>query len=349
MPLRRRKGSPYYQVRFQLAGREIRVSSGTTDRAEAEQLEEQLRRRYWRQIKLGEKHYTWDDAVTRCKGEDGDKRSWERTERALARLSRLLSGAPLREITRDNILRIRQIRRRQVAASTVNRELAVLRFVLNRCVTDWDMLESAPKVPLFRLERQEPRWATREQVHALLGKLPPHLRDMTIFACATGLRRSNITGLEWSRVDTAREVAYIPASQAKGGRAIVVPLNADALAVLERWRGKHERYVFVFRKRAPIKQVSTRKWREACKAVGLEGFRFHDLRHTWASWQVQAETPLSHLQELGGWASFSMVQRYAHLSPGHLKQYADRTLLGESQNTETGTQPEAEKKERASG
>lgn len=79
------------------------------------------------------------------------------------------------------------------------------------------------------------------------------------------------------------------------------------------------------------------------------GFRFHDLRHTWASWQVQAETPLSHLQELGGWASFSMVQRYAHLSPAHLRQYADRTLLGDPQHAETGTQPEAEKKERASG
>jgi integrase len=337
MPLHRRKGSPYWQIRFQLAGREIRSSTGTTDRRAAEQLEEELRRRYWRQVKLGEKHHTWDDAVARCKAEDSEKRSWERTERALNQLSRVLAGAPLAEITRDNILRMRELRRRQVSASTVNRELAVLRFVLNRCVTDWEMLDAAPKVPLLRVEKTEPRWATRAQIHALLGELPPHSRDMALLACATGLRRSNITGLEWARVDTDRATAFVPASQAKGRRAIVVPLNSDALAVLQRWRGKHERYVFVFRKRAPIHQVTTRKWRTACKAVGLEGFRFHDLRHTWASWQVQAETPLSHLQELGGWASFTMVQRYAHLSPGHLRQYADRTLIGESQPTETGT------------
>jgi integrase len=349
MPLRRRKGSPYWQIRFQLAGREVRSTTGTSDRREAERLEEELRRRYWRQIKLGEKHFTWDQAVQRCKAEDSGKRSWERTERALARLSRLLQGAPLAEVTRDNILRIRELRRRQVSAATVNRELAVLRFVLNRCVTDWAMLDSAPKVPLFRVERLEPRWATREQVHALLAQLPPHLRDMTILACATGLRRSNITGLEWKRIDTDRRVAFIPASEAKGGRTITVPLNADALAVLERWRAKHERYVFVFRKRAPIKQVSTRRWREAVKSVGLEGFRFHDLRHTWASWQVQAETPLSHLQELGGWASFSMVQRYAHLSPGHLKQYADRTLLGEQVETVTHTGGVSDKNRRTSG
>jgi integrase len=347
MPLRRRKGSPYWQIRFQLAGREIRSSTRTTDRREAEQLEEELRRRYWRQIKLGERHYTWDDAVERCRAEDSDKRSWERTERALARLSRLLSGSPLSEITRDNVLRLRELRRRQVSAASVNRELAVLRFVLNRCVHDWNMLDSAPKVPLFQLERKEPRWATRDQVRTLLARLPPHLRDMTILACATGLRRSNITGLEWSRVDIGRATAFIPASQAKGKRSIAVPLNADALAVLERWKGKHERYVFVFRKRAPIKQVSTRRWREACRPVGLQGFRFHDLRHTWASWQVQAETPLSHLQELGGWASFSMVQRYAHLSPAHLKRYADRTLLEEAPDVESDSTAGRDKKTRA--
>lgn len=347
VPIRKRKGSPYWQIRFQLAGREIRSSTRTTDRGEAEQLEEELRRRYWRQIKLGEKHYTWEDAIQRCKAEDCQKRSWERTERALARLTRLLSSSPLAEITRDNILKIREIRRRQVSAATVNRELAVLRFVLNRCVTDWAMLDAAPKVSLFQLERQEPRWATREQVHSLLELLPPHLRDMAILACATGLRRSNITGLEWNRVDSQRATAFVPASQAKGKRAIVVPLNADALTVIERWRGRHARYVFVFRKHAPIKQVSTRAWRTACKAVGLEGFRFHDLRHTWASWQVQAETPLSHLQELGGWASFSMVQRYAHLSPAHLKQYADRTLLGEPPEAKSNTAIKA-KRERAS-
>ena len=182
----------------------------------------------------------------------------------------LALSSPLAEITRDNILKIREIRRRQVSAATVNRELAVLRFVLNRCVTDWAMLDAAPKVSLFQLERQEPRWATREQVHSLLELLPPHLRDMAILACATGLRRSNITGLEWNRVDSQRATAFVPASQAKGKRAIVVPLNADALTVIERWRGRHARYVFVFRKRRH-RASSTRAWRTACKAVGLKG------------------------------------------------------------------------------
>ncbi len=59
-------------------------------------------------------------------------------------------------------------------------------------------------------------------------------------------------------------------------------------------------------------------WYKAMKRAGIENFRWHDLRHTWASWHVQSGTPLHVLQELGGWASYAMVQRYAHLAADHL-------------------------------
>lgn len=65
-------------------------------------------------------------------------------------------------------------------------------------------------------------------------------------------------------------------------------------------------------------------WRLALARAGIEDFRFHDLRHTWASWLVQAGVPLFVLQEMGGWESLEMVKRYAHLSPTHLAEYACR-------------------------
>ena len=123
----------------------------------------------------------------------------------------------------------------------------------------------------------------------------------------------------------------MPATNAKANNSRVVPLNSDALVVLAKWiehPKHHPDYVFSFRGRAPIKQLCTKAWRRACNASGLSGFRFHDLRHTWASWQVQAETPLKHLQKLGGPATMDMVMRYAHLAPGHLAQYAERSALG---------------------
>lgn len=76
-------------------------------------------------------------------------------------------------------------------------------------------------------------------------------------------------------------------------------------------------------------------WRAALRRAGIENFRFHDLRHTWASWLVQSGVPLSALQEMGGWESIEMVQRYAHLAPNHLTQHAmqiDSFLAGNGTN-----------------
>ncbi len=91
-----------------------------------------------------------------------------------------------------------------------------------------------------------------------------------------------------------------------------------------------------------ILRCAAREWNwldAALKRAGIENFRWHDLRHTWASWHVQSGTPLQVLQELGGWSSCEMVLRYAHLSAAHLADYAerlyrpkavDRTLSGTS-------------------
>jgi integrase len=177
---------------------------------------------------------------------------------------------------------------------------------------------------MTQLEAPDPRFLTRQQVEDLIAALPQHSAQMVRFAVATGLRRGNVTGLTWDRIDGG--FAYVPGSQSKGKRGIPVPLNADAMQVLEERRGIHPTHVFTFRG-SPITQVATRRWREACRAVGLPNLRFHDLRHTWASWQAQAGTPVYALRELGGWSTDAMVRRYAHLGPGDLAGYADRTLL----------------------
>ena len=361
MPVHKRPDSQFWQIRFKIAGRTVRRATGVRDRAAAEELEEELRRSLWRQIKLGEKHFTWDQAAARCKEEDSTQVPWERTERSIERLNRFLNGAPLKEITRENILKIRTALtrhtwpaaggiRKPLSHATINRDLQVLRSILKRCAGDtrdgvnWEMLDSCPKVPLFRIDKVDPLWVSRQQAHTLLGKFPKHTRSMMLMALATGMRRSNVTGMEWSRIDIKRRTYYVPASNAKGRKkGITVSLNSDAIAVLEEWQGKHERYVFVYRKRAPIKQVATKMWRRVVKECGLEGVTFHSMRHSWASWQVQGGTPLMMLKEMGGWASLEMPMRYAHLDPGHLAQYAEVSAIGEP-STKSDTVVELPKK-----
>lgn len=102
-------------------------------------------------------------------------------------------------------------------------------------------------------------------------------------------------------------------------------------------------------------QVTTRAWRQAVAQVGLQpGFRFHDLRHTWASWHAQDGTPLNVLQELGGWSSAEMVQRYAHLSVAHLRQYVNRrsglpVVVGNGEETGEAGDEIPTKKKKATG
>lgn len=352
MPVYKRPDSPYWQVRFELAGFKVRKSSGSEDKHTAEEFEESLRRDLWRQIKLGERRHTWDEAIAKCKSEDSYQKSWDRTEDAINWLSKHLKGELLTDITYDAILKLRELRAADgVALGTINRDFCVLRSILRRCVDPWKMLDKAPKVPMYRLPKVEPHWLTREQVIDLLGRFPVHTADMTIFSLATGLRRSNVTGMKWAWIDMRRATAYIPGDKSKGREAITIALNADALAVLQRWKARHEKfreswsarahqYVFVYRGFAPIKQLTTKMWRRVCIEAGMEGVTFHCMRHSWASWHVQAGTPLKMVQEMGGWASLEMVMRYAHLNPGHLSQYADRTLL----RTETVTVPEQQTK-----
>jgi len=78
------------------------------------------------------------------------------------------------------------------------------------------------------------------------------------------------------------------------------------MEVLERQKGKHSSRVFTYRGE-PFKAANTKAWKAALERAGIEDFRWHDLRHTWATWQRQAGTPKHELQRLGGWKTASMV------------------------------------------
>lgn len=94
--------------------------------------------------------------------------------------------------------------------------------------------------------------------------------------------------------------------------------------------------MFTFRGK-PVTRANNHAWRKAVKRAGLTDLRWHDLRHTWASWHVQAGTPLAVLKELGGWASLTMVLRYAHLATEHLADHADRIAGPRLVRTNPGT------------
>lgn len=321
MPLYKRKPAGVWWVRI---GRKTRRSTGTTNRKEAEEFERTLQQRVWRLEKLGDRSaLSWDEAVERWLTESTRPR--KRELELLAWLKPRLSGQPISAVADPDVYALLQ--KHALTAgwkhSTVNRTLAVVRSVLRACVR-WRHLEYLPTVPMYPVRLPEPRWLTQEDFRRLKAVLPYHMGLAAHFAVLTGLRMRSMLALTWDRIDLQKRVAWIPSSQMKAGRAHGIPLSLEAIKVLQRLRilnakGNH---VFQWNGR-PLDTCYTPVFREAVRKCGLKPFRWHDLRHTWASWAVQAGVPLHQVMEMGGWKSYAMVLRYAHLAPTHLTTAAE--------------------------
>lgn len=321
------KRGEIWWVRFSTPdGRRIRRSAGTADKVAAQEYHDQLKAQMWRVSRLGEKpDYTWDQAVVQWLKEKGLKASLDKDKSIFRWLDPWLRGKKLKEIDRPLLSQIAEAKAAQTNTSTANRHLALVRSVLRRACHEWEWVDKVSKVPMFTVRNKRIRWITRQEADRLLAELPAHQAAMARFGLATGLRQRNVCRLAWRDVDLFRKACWVHADQAKARKAIAVPLNADAMAVLKQQMGEHEQWVFTYGGK-PVWQVNTKAWRKAVKAAGLTDFRWHDLRHTWASWHVQNGTPLNVLQEMGGWASYEMVLRYAHLSAAHLLPHAERIV-----------------------
>lgn len=234
-----------------------------------------------------------------------------------------LGDRALNSINRELLDEVRRVRSKGVTPSTVNRYMALVRSILRRACYDWEWIDRVPKVGMMRQAEGRVRSLTREEFARLLAELPPHLADMARFSVATGLRQANVKRLQWKQISLERRHLWVSAEQHKNGKAHAVPLNAAALEVLLSRQADHPSFVFTYEGR-PVDQVSTKAWRLALKRAGIEDFRWHDLRHTFATWHRQVGTPTYELQHLGGWKTAAMVERYAHLSPDRLTEAAAR-------------------------
>ncbi|WP_269460719.1 tyrosine-type recombinase/integrase [Ferriphaselus amnicola] len=304
------------------SGERVRCSAGTTDKIQAQELHDKLKAESWRVDKLGEKpRRTWDDAAYKWLTETDYKRTHKQDVSQVRWLQQHFRGKYLDELTRDVIAKVGELKKRKTSPATANRLLALIRAILRRAALDWEWIDKAPLIRLYREPKRRVRYLTPPQAQKLISELPTHLADMVSFSLATGLRQANVTKLEWSQVDVARHVAWIHGDQAKAGKPIHVTLNETAMSVLTKQIGKHSRWVFTF-KGKPIQQVTTKAWYKSLTRAGIEDFRWHDLRHTWASWLAQSGVPLNVIQEMGAWESAEMVRRYAHLAPEQFSQHA---------------------------
>ncbi len=271
MSIYKQPKSPYWFIRLSDgSGGKIRRSTGTTDRAEAQEFFEREQQRVWRLNKLGDRGaHSFTEAAERWLKETEKKtkdRDEERLEWFLAQKE--LADASLSNIDIDAV----QVLRRLCASagrskSTVDRYMAVLRAILRKAASEWRWLEHAPKVPMYNVQKAEEAWLTHEQFDRLHAELPAHLQLAAEFAVLTGLRMRAMTGLTWDRVDLRAKRAWVPKSGMKGGFTFGLPLSRDALLVLRKCktlfptkarygcRGKTETVMQIWREECGVSRV----------------------------------------------------------------------------------------------
>nr|WP_241729995.1 tyrosine-type recombinase/integrase [Pseudomonas sp. SST3] len=163
----------------------------------------------------------------------------------------------------------------------------------------------------WRLERRRKLLPSLQEV-----AFTDHLKPMVLLSLNTGMRRGEVFNLRWQDVNLAGKILTVAGEGAKSSETRHIPLNAEALATLKAWKeqGSGTGYVFPGAEGKPMADVKT-AWLELLKNAGIIGFRWHDMRHDFASRLVMAGVPLNTVRDLLGHADIKMTLRYAHLAP----------------------------------
>lgn len=318
MALHKRKGSPFWWYDFTVNGRRFRGSCKTNDRKTAKAIEAKLNADAVLGIMLGARPRITLNATLGRYWQDHAQhlRSGHQAVKYHARhyLRHFGKDTFLHEITDDDVSRYVAKRRGMVSNSTVNREVKVLRSIFRMARYSWKV--DISEMPDFRRHMlPEPaardRYLTPDEAKRLIDSAVDHLEGPIRCALYTGLRLGNVVGLDWSQINLdRREIAVKVKDLKPGGKVHVIPIVESLFVMFVNMGQKERGPVFTYRGK-PIKKFR-RSFKTACRKAGIEDFRFHDLRHTCASWLVQAGIPLDVVQDILGHHDITMTRRYAH-------------------------------------
>ena len=245
-------------------------------------------------------------------------------------LRRYFGDKYLYEITVMDVQRFKSQRAQDVSVATTNRGLALLKSMLNRAI-EWGKIKENPvrKVRLFKENNKRLRFLEAEEMVKLLSNCSEHLRPIVVVALNTGMRKGEILGLKWQDMDFQRDVIHL--YKTKSGEKREVPLNSTAKsAIMAIPKHADSPYIFCNKDGEPYGDIK-KSFFTATKKSAIINFRFHDLRHTFASHLVMSGVDLNTVRELLGHHSLDMTLRYSHLSPDHKKRAVD--VLGRRLDT----------------
>lgn len=325
------KRNKVWWMTFTYQGQQVRRSTGATDRRLAENILSKVKvqivegqffeRREEQDRTFGEmmERYMKERAVLKA------PKSRLRDHAALTHLLPLYKDKVLAAITPKLMAGYKTQRRIERAApATINKELQLVRHAFNIAMREWEWCRENPmhRVSLEQVRNEVDRWLTAEEEERLMAASSPWLREIMVFALNTGMRQGEILNLQWQDVDFARGTLIVMKS--KNGTRRTIPLNTKVFDLLAAKQSTSETSRGLVFKTPLGNELQVRYLvREFCEArnrAGIPDFRFHDMRHTFATRLVQRGVDLYKVQRLLGHKTSTMTQRYAHHSPESLRE-----------------------------
>jgi integrase len=223
---------------------------------------------------------------------------------------------------RDKIADVKTYKGTKRSGATVNRYLTALSSVFGIAVREWEWLENNPMLKVSKMKEGKPRvrFLSDEERENLLNACKnannPYLYPAVIIALSTGARKMEVLSLKWDNVDLQNGRAVL--QETKNGERRSIPLVVEALKVLKELYNQRKSDIWVFPSLDKTKPFDiTRSWRNALKEAKIENFRFHDLRHTTASYLAMNGASMGEIADILGHKTLQMVKRYSHLSDEH--------------------------------
>lgn len=327
-----KRGNIYWLNITTPSGKRIRQTTGTEIKAQALEMHDKIKAKLWDFEVLGKKpERLFDEALLLFLEEGEQQKDFDTKRRHAIYWRAVFGGRNLNSITGEEILSKlpthSTLTKQKLSKSTQNRyRTSIMRVLSIAYKNGW--LQQIPYVKKNEEPKVRVRWITKAEAFCLIGNLQlPWMKNVCLFALMTGARMNEILSLTWDKVDFDRKIAIVTNDVAKSGKARSLPLNDEALALLLKLLENKREYVFHRNTNRKIGRIDWVDFHRAMERSNITNFRFHDLRHTWASWHVQAGTPLYTLKELGGWETLEMVKKYAHLNADHMLEFSNRVTF----------------------
>lgn len=321
------KRGQVWWMRFNYNGQQIRRPTETTDKKVAEKIYykvmTQIAEGKWLDVDEGRTR-TFDELAEKYEAQVfKDLRSYESGKGYLKQLKDFFGPYALSRITPALIDDFKQMRKATgVKPATINRQLNILRRMLNLARKRWEWVKEVPVIEMEpKADRKRIRHLPFDEYHKLLECCDESLMDIVIVAAWTGLRQGNVLNLKHDQVNLFARTIAIDCEETKNGEHLIIPVAGPAFEVLmKRFKaGKKTPYIFSENgKTLAYQRAVQRAFEKAVEKAGIEDFRFHDLRHCFASWNRQAGVDIDTLADLMGHKDTRMTRRYAHIGPVHL-------------------------------